>query len=131
MEQKLIDKEFKSLIRKIDRFNERLFEIRKMCQTMKVYLDKSSTRISPPESIEQLVYSIYNNELSVWQSNEGYKDTWRVHVVCDEDGDEGFEGSYELEEDIKYMRKCIENGLKFWQSEDPDRFLESDDDDED
>lgn len=126
MEQKRIDQKFKALIRKAESFNKRLFEIRKLCQTSDIYLDKSSTLISLPENVEPICCSLYENRLTAWQSNENGRSDWQVTIERDEDGEEYFEGAYEFVSDIDYMHKCINNGLRFWQSEDPDRFLEED-----
>ena len=130
MEQKRIDQKLKALMRKAERFNEQLFGVRKLCGTMEVYLDKSSTLISSPEVIEPIVCNIHDNKLTAWQSNPLGREDWLVQVVKDEDGEEYFEGAYEFATDIDWMRKCVNNGLKFYQSEEPDRFLESNEDED-
>ena len=87
MEQKRIDQKLKALMRKAERFNELLFDVRKKCGTMDVYLDKSSTLISPPEAIATIVCNIYDNKLTAWQSNPSGREDWLVQVVQDEDGE--------------------------------------------
>lgn len=134
MDQKRIDKKFNSLLRTVERFNNYLLSVQQKCDTTDVYLDKSSTCVSPPERVT-IVHVEWHKDsdtmfLVNWQGSgeNATRNDWHIYIETDEDGEEYFEGAYELVEDLKYMRKCINNGLRFWQAEDPDRFLEQDDD---
>ena len=60
--------------------------------------------------------------------------TIRIKWEYDEEADEWYAeyhgDSFDFEEDLRYTKKCVRNGLRFWESEDPDRFLEKDDEEE-
>ena len=55
---------------------------------------------------------------------------WTYDLEADEWYAEYHGDSFDFESDLRYTKKCVRNGLRFWQSEDPDRFLEKDDDEE-
>lgn len=114
----------------IDRINTLITDITKKCSSNEVYLDKSSTLIGTPEAI---------TPLTITAQGEHFLDiaceqfTWHIEEEWDEDEQEWMEGwaGEEFLDDLKWIRKCVKNGLKFYQAEDPDRFLETPDDEED
>ncbi|MBO4549690.1 MAG: hypothetical protein J5733_03075 [Bacteroidaceae bacterium] len=140
MEQKQIDEKFKFLIKKAERFNAMVAKAYVDCQTDEVYLDRSSTCVGLPEYISLLswkredtsiTFSVMEGEFSYYEGKDKrHVSEWRIYVDKDEDGEEYFEGAFEFCVDLDYMKRCVRSGIRFWQSEDPDRFLEKDDDDD-
>ena len=56
----------------------------------------------------------------------GKPDAWSMIPAFDEDGNLYYSGAYEFAHDLEWYRKCIRAAERFYQSEDPDRFLEHD-----
>ena len=127
---RIVKKEFESLKKKIASFNNLLLMVRKKCQTDDVYLDTSGTG-TVPEFISQMTYSCSDSVMKIsCHNNNRRHDEWEIVAVEYEDGDFGFEGVYEFEQDLNWMKKCIRKGLKYWMAEDPDKFLDQDDDED-
>ena len=142
-------REFDHYRRKVARLNAYIEDVIKKCDTHDVYLDKSSTIISTPASvwpIEEVATENPEKELVfrqkyIWTeySSNGIVqkediDTIRITWEYDEEADEWYAeyhgGGFDIEDDLRYIKKCVRCGLRFWQSEDPDRLLEQDDDEE-
>lgn len=149
---------FNGYRKQVARLNSYLEDVIKQVGSNEVYLDKSSTIISAPASVWpieevkpdgpgcELLHNDGAPELVfrqkyVWQeySKGGIikKEEYcviRISWEYDEDADEWYAeyhgDSFDFESDLRYTKKCVRAGLKFWQSEDPDRFLEKDDDEE-
>ena len=119
----------KRYIKAIDRINAYITEITNRCGSDEIYLDKSSTLIGTPESITPLEITQQDEHSMVIACNLF---TWQLEEEWDEDYEEWCENwvGEELLDDLKWIRKCVNNGLKFYQAEDPDRFLEQPDDEE-
>ena len=150
-------REFDRYRKKVARLNAYIEDVIKKVGNHEVYLDKSSTIVSAPASvwpIEEVKpesgneFCEYNGMPSLefrqrYQWPEYSKDgitrkeefaairiVWQYDLESDEWYAEYHGDSFDFEEDLRYTKKCVRNGLRFWQSEDPDRFLEKDDDEE-
>ena len=90
-----------------------------------IYLDKSSTVIGCRESIEPMsIVSTDCKEIVVEQGSERY------HFEGEEDvNGEMWYNIIAFEEDVKFMKHCIKNGVKAYQSEDEDKFASTNDED--
>lgn len=149
--------EFDRLRKKVARLNAYINEVVGKVGNHEVYLDKSSTIISAPASVwsieevkpeagqeflmvdgkpyiefrQRYVWSEYKGTAIV--EKEEYT-TIRVIWEYDAEADEWYADyhgdGFAFDDDLRYTKKCVRAGLRFWQSEDPDRFLEKDDDEE-
>ena len=141
-------REFDRYRKKVARLNTYIEEVIKKVGSNEVYLDKSSSIISAPASVWPLEEVATENprelvfrQKFVWPEysangivhKEEYE-TIRIMWEYDEEADEWYAGyygcGYDFEDDLRYTKKCVRCGLRYWESEDPDRFLEQDDDDE-
>lgn len=90
-----------------------------------IYLDKSSTVIGCRESIEPMsIVSTDYREIVVEQGYERYC----FEGEPDENGEMWY-NTVCFEEDIKFMKHCIRNGIKAYKSEDEDKFASTNDED--
>ena len=148
---------FNGYRKQVARFNSYLEDVIKQVGSNEVYLDKSSTIISAPASVWPIEecppepgkqFCEYNGSPCLefrqrYQWPEYSKDGitrkeecaviriyWMYDLEADEWYAEYYGDSFDFEKDLRYTKKCVRAGLKFWQSEDPDRFLEKDDDEE-
>lgn len=148
---------FNGYRKQVARFNSYLEDVIKKVGSNEVYLDKSSTIISAPASVWPIEecppepgkqFCEYNGSPCLefrqryqWPeySSNGitHKEEcaviriyWMYDLEADEWYAEYYGDSFDFEKDLRYTKKCVRAGLKFWQSEDPDRFLEKDDDEE-
>ena len=55
---------------------------------------------------------------------------WQYDLDSDEWYAEYYGDSFDFESDLRYTKRCVRCGLQYWQAEDPDRFLEKDEDEE-
>ena len=125
--KKEVEKELARQVKRIASFNKHLEDLYQKYGTQELYLDNSSTHISAPEIITPLEITFQSNEMLKVQHRQGNSMyDWTIAIEYYEDGDIGLEGCYEFEEDLKYYRKCIKSAERFYQSEDPDKILESD-----
>lgn len=118
----------KRLNRLVDNYNAYITSKVTLCGGERdIFLDKSSTCISAPEIVEDATITfdgrfakvkIQGCEISIYEyiEEDGY--VWLNH------------GIEELKDTIRYFKHCIDNGVKWYQSENPDEFLEQADDDE-
>ena len=142
-------REFDRYRKKVARLNDYINEVIKKCGSHEVYLDKGSSIISAPAEvwpIEEVPTENPERELVfrqkyVWPEysangivhKEEYtviKLRWEYDAEADEWFIAYYGDSFDFEEDLRYTKKCVRNGLRYWESEDPDRFLEQDDDEE-
>lgn len=146
-------REFDRYRKRVARLNAYIDEVVRKVGSNEVYLDKSSTIISAPDSVwpfeevpvenpekevrfqqkyvfHEYVYKSSGTTIEEKVENYTISITWEY----DEESDEWYaqyHGScFDFDEDIQFVKRCVRNGLRFWQSEDPDRFLEQDDDEE-
>lgn len=103
---KLVDNYNKWLNAKIERYG-----------TDELYLDKSSTFIGLPEVAEPIAMKMLGSKCKT--SVNGIED-----VVTDEFDIDN------LRDTIKWCKRCVSNGCKFIESENPDAFLEAPDEDD-
>lgn len=144
-------REFDRYRKKVARLNAYIEDVIKKVGNNEVYLDKSSTIVSAPASvwpIEEVkpepsceIPELIFRQKYVWpeygvhgiEHKEDYV-TIRISWEYDEEADEWYAeyhgDGFDFEDDLRYTKKCVRNGLRFWESEDPDRFLEKDDDEE-
>ena len=142
-------REFERYRKRVSRLNAYINEVVEKVGSNEVYLDKSSTFVSLPDSIwpfEEVVTENPERELvfkqkyemsrftaSGIEKNEEFY-TIRIKWEYDEESDEWYSDyhgdSFDFEEDMRYIKKCVRNGLRFWENEDPDRFLEQEEDEE-
>ena len=142
-------REFDRYRKKVARLNDYINEVIKKCGSHEVYLDKGSTIISTPNSVwpfEEVKTEDPEKELVfqqkfVWSDFNGTRIVKKEEYVkiylkwtYDEEADEWFIDYYgsgfDFDDELRYIKKCVRCGLRYWESEDPDRFLEKDDDDE-
>ena len=131
MTDKMIKNKIASLRRRKDRVNEKLIELSVKYGTKELYLDKSSTCIGKPEFISPIeVISESTCHLLLEHKLGKSTEKWYIRPEKDEDGEIYVEGAYEFVDDLNWYKKCINAAEKFYQSEEPDRFLESDGDED-
>lgn len=150
-------REFDLYRKKVARLNAYINDVIKKVGNNEVYLDKSSTIISTPAEvwpIEEVKpeagkeFCEFNGnpclefrQRYVWpeygahgiEKKEEYqviRITWEYDKEADEWFAEYHGDTFDLDSDLRYTKKCVRNGLKFWESEDPDRFLEQDDEED-
>lgn len=142
-------REFDRYRKKVARLNDYINEVIKKCGSHEVYLDKSSTIISTPAAVwpmeevatdnperelrfrQKFIWSEYSaNGIVHKEEYETIRITWEYDEEADEWYAEYHGGGFDFDDDLRYTKKCVRCGLKYWESEDPDRFLEKDDDDE-
>ena len=153
-------REFDRYRKKVARLNDYINEVIKKCGSHEVYLDKSSTIISAPAEVwpieevkpngpgcelldfpnepekelvfrQKYVWPEYSaNGTSHREEYTVIKFRWEYDAEADEWFVAYYGDGYDFEDDLRYTKKCVRCGLRYWESEDPDRFLEKDDDDE-
>lgn len=143
------ERAFNHYRKRVARLNAYINDVIKQVGSNEVYLDKSSIIIAPPASVwpieevptEKPGFEIQFNQRYVWPelSADGItkkcdvaviRITWEYDLEADEWYAEYHGDSFSFDEDLRYRKKCVRAGLRYWQSEDPDRFLEKDDDEE-
>lgn len=148
---------FNGYRKQVARLNAYLEDVIKQVGSNEVYLDKSSTIISAPASVwpieecppepgkqfceyygrpclefrQRYVWPEYSSDgITRKEECAVIRIVWQYDLEADEWYAEYHGNSFDFESDLRYTKKCVRAGLKFWQSEDPDRFLEKDDDEE-
>lgn len=115
--------EIKRIVRRCTKYNKKIETAIKRFDTNELYLDKSGI-ISPPVVAELITLEVVNKELIITLQGDKY----RVSLELDyEDECYYIVGTFDFDQDISYCNKCITNGIRFWESENPDGFLESED----
>lgn len=131
MKKSLYAKQLDSLTRTIERFNKKLEETCQRCGTNEVYLDNSSTCGGLPEFIAPIkIVSRSEEQMHIEHHIGTSVDRCHIRPEKDEDGYTYLECLDDFLEDLNYVKRCVKRGEKFYQSEDPDRFLESDGDED-
>lgn len=99
-----------------------------------IFLDKSSTLLSCEEIGKLIVLVDNDNEFKAYFENIDDEKYPTFHfTLIEDDGDIVFHNntfSNDPTEDIFYIKKCVNNGKKMFESENPDAFMEQEEDDE-
>jgi len=135
--------------KRIARLNAYINEAVEKVGSNEVYLDRCSTIVSTPDSVwpfeevatedpeRELVFTqkyIFTEYAGGFLKEKEEYYTIRIKWEYDEESDDWYANYYgdafDFDDDVKYIRKCVRAAVRFWESEDPDRFLEQDNDDE-
>lgn len=118
-----VDKYLQNVAKKIRTYNKRLADAERTYGTDALYLDKSSTIVGTPnKALKAAIISRTQDEMKV--SLQGQ----RITLTVEFDGYEFYVGgAEEFEAAIRYDKKCIRAGIKFYKSADPDSELEQED----
>lgn len=112
----------KTLIGKIDRFNDMLKEAIDRMDGNNEFVEVGTTIIGEFGTIDSIEYKHIKNKLVVKWEGEKY-------VIKEEDG-ELIGDDYTLLDCIQHYKRRIKKSLKIWESENPDEELENEDDEE-
>lgn len=146
------DREFSAIRLKVQELNNVIEEAVKKVGSNAIYLDKSSTFISAPDSIWPLQEVTTDEDrakntivfeqkcidhLEMIANGEKAKVTYdRFKFVYEQEEDDGewyiayFGSSYSFKDDVAWLKKCIRQAIKFYESEDPDAYLEQPEEEE-
>lgn len=131
---KEIEKIFNKAQKLVDKYNEKVDLLTKRFGTDEIYLDKSGSNVSGLEKAYKMKVLSRNEKQMIIEEEPNYRQT--LTAEYDEEYNEwwvrGFnDGVDGLVPDIKWANRCLNNGIKWFESENPDAFLEKDDEDED
>ena len=131
MTRKWIEKKVASLVRMIEHYNKKLVDMYNLFETQDMYLDRSSTCGGLPEYISQYFITYHAKDRLVVERTVGKsKEVYDIHPEKDEEGNTYMAGAADFAEDMLWNKHRIKSAARFWNADDPDKFLESHDDED-
>ncbi len=128
MTEKQIESKIASIVKIIERYNKKLTELYNKYDTKELYLDRDCMSIPCEITPFDITYHA-NDRLSVEYRLGKLTTKFDIQPMLT-DGELWLMEAYEFSEEIAWCRKRIKSAERFYQSEDPDRYLEENEDED-
>lgn len=126
-----IEKKIASIVKIIERYDNNLLDLQQKYGTQELYLDRSSTCGCLPEEITPYNITYHTKDRLTIEYRVGkHAEKIDIYPARDEYGELYLYGADEFAEDISWNRNRIKSAERFYQSENPDQYLESDGDED-